>query len=69
MTCRVTCLLVERIWAEPFDRISTNERWGRILLAVREVIYFCVSAGLCVAFPGYELQRTSSNAADLAREA
>eukprot|EP00959_Pyramimonas_sp_CCMP1952_P172882 3612810-Pyramimonas_sp.AAC.1 len=30
--------LVGRIWAEPLGRIPTNKRWGRMLLAVREVI-------------------------------
>eukprot|EP00959_Pyramimonas_sp_CCMP1952_P103906 2172208-Pyramimonas_sp.AAC.1 len=43
--------LVGRIRGEPFDRTPTRGRWGRMLLAAREVIFLFVSAGLCAAFP------------------
>eukprot|EP00959_Pyramimonas_sp_CCMP1952_P192267 4020198-Pyramimonas_sp.AAC.1 len=46
--------LVDIIWSQPFERIPTHGRWGRILLAVREVIFLFMSAGIYVAFPGYE---------------
>eukprot|EP00959_Pyramimonas_sp_CCMP1952_P329924 6907905-Pyramimonas_sp.AAC.1 len=51
--------LVDRLWRRPFDRIPAHLR---ILLAVREVIFLFMSAGIHVAFPGYEVQRDPQSA-------
>eukprot|EP00959_Pyramimonas_sp_CCMP1952_P141182 2954990-Pyramimonas_sp.AAC.1 len=49
--------LVDNIWNQACDRVPARGRWGRILLAVREVILLFMSAGINVAFLGYEVHR------------
>eukprot|EP00959_Pyramimonas_sp_CCMP1952_P310070 6488856-Pyramimonas_sp.AAC.1 len=49
-----------RCWQLPFDRIPTHGRWGRMLLAVREVILLFMYALLTVANPGYKVWRDTN---------
>eukprot|EP00959_Pyramimonas_sp_CCMP1952_P263950 5519719-Pyramimonas_sp.AAC.1 len=49
--------LANKIRGQPFGRIPARGRRGRILSAVRGVIFLFAPAGITAAFPGCEVQR------------
>eukprot|EP00959_Pyramimonas_sp_CCMP1952_P003081 63632-Pyramimonas_sp.AAC.1 len=48
---------IDRMWDEPSHRVPTHQRGGRILSAIREIVFSFVAEGLHIALPGHEVHR------------